>query len=275
MAREARKVWGGSLHTPFRLLPEPLGHLKPFLTAHGKSGADVRKTLPYEKKRSKKPGDFPDAKRYRDPRHVYETAGLLYEGDDGIIRVTELGKATLRWLEKLTPKNVVILGRHAAYALSACQLRTPIGVYPYDPSVVVFPFAFIWRAMLSLDNKISSDELNRAIFKVTNEAELGPAIERVAKARETGDMSAMGEETESGAKKNDRIIPWVSIASFGWTLVQDKRSGGESGFYRIPDSTLSLIREAAAIRHRHREFKTTKEYVEHVARAAALPQDLR
>jgi hypothetical protein len=243
--------------------------------ADGKTPTEVLKTLPYDTSRSKKPGKLPDSKRYRDPRHVYETAGLLYEGDEGMVHVTDFGVATLRWLSKLTAKNLVILGRHAAYALSACQLRTPIGVYPYDASVTVFPFAYIWRAMLALDNKISSDELNRAIFKVTNEKELYEAVENIANARAAGDLSIMGEETVSGEKKNDRIIPWISIASFGWTLIQDKQSGDQAEYYRIPDSTLSLIREAAAIRHNHRDFKTTAAYVEHIARTAALPKDLR
>ena len=67
----------------------------------------------------------------------------------------------------------------------------------------------------------------------------------------------------------------MSIASFGWTLIGDKKSGEETGYYKIPDRTLSLIKEAAAIRHKHREFATKEEYVEHVARAAALPRDLR
>jgi hypothetical protein len=275
MTREPRRVWGGSLHTPFRLLPKPLGHLKPFLNADGKTPEDVLKALPYDSGRSKTAGKMPDAKRYRDPRQIYQAAGLLYEGEDGLIHLTDLGKATLRWIDMLTPKNVVILGRHAAYALSACQLRNPIGVHPYDTSVVVFPFAFIWRAMVALDRKISSDELNRAIFKVTNEAELDQAIRNIADARDKGDLSVMGEETVTGEGKNDRIIPWLSIASFGWTLISDKRTGEESGYYRIPDHTLGLIREAAAIRHNHREFTATKEYVERIARAAALPQDLR
>jgi hypothetical protein len=256
------------------LLPQPSGHLKPFLTANQQTPPDVLKALPYDVSRSTTPGEIPDAKRYRDARQVYESAGLLYEGDDSRIHVTDLGIATLRWLDKLTPKNLVILGRHAAYALSACQLRTPIG-YPYDASLIVFPFAFIWRAMLKLDNKISSDELNRAIFRVTNEAELNQAIERIAEARDKKDISIMGDETLHGGKKNDRIIPWISIASFGWTIIQDKRSGEESGYYTIPENTLSVIREAAAIRHKHREFATTKQYVEHISRVAALPQDLR
>jgi hypothetical protein len=274
MSIEPRKVWGGSLHTPFRLLPEPLGHLRPFLSAEGQTPEDVLKVLPYESNRSKNSSSVPDSKRYRDPRQVYQTAGLVFEGEDGLLHVTDLGRATLRWIDKLTPKNVVILGRHAAYALSACQLLTPIGK-PYDPGVTVFPFAFIWRAMLTLDNKITSHELNRAIFKVTKEIELPQAIDRIAEARAKGDLSIMGDETVSGKKKNDRIIPWISIASFGWTLIQNKGSGAESEYYRIPEHTLGLIREAAAIRHNHREFTTKKQYVEHISRMAALPQDLR
>jgi hypothetical protein len=274
MSREPRKEWGGSLHTTFRLLPEPLGHLKPFLDGDGKTPDDLLKALPYDSSRSKTPGEIPDPKRYRDVRQVYETTGLLYEGDDDLVHVTDFGKATLRWIGRLTPKNVVILGRYAAYALSACQLRAPIG-FPYDPSVTVFPFAFIWRAMLTLDNKISSDELNRALFKVTNETELPQAIDRIAEARAKSDLSIMGDETVSGDKKNDRIIPWISIASFGWTLLQNKGSGEESGYYKIPEHTLSMIREAAAIRHNHRNFATKRQYVEHISRMAALPQDLR
>ena len=181
MPRDSRKVWGGSLHTSFRLLPEPSGHLKPFLTSDQLTPDDVLGKLPYDTNRSKAAGSKPDPKRYRDARHLYEITGLLYESAN-VIHLTDLGFATLRWIDILTPKNVGILGRHAAYALSACQLRSGTGAQPYDASVHVFPFAFIWRAMLALDGKISSHELNRALFKVTEEAELSIAIDRIAAA---------------------------------------------------------------------------------------------
>jgi hypothetical protein len=272
MAIEAKTSWGGSLHTSFRLYPSPNGHLEPMLAADGKTPEAILQTLPYEVARSKNPGSGPDPKRYRDTRQVYETAGLLYE-EDGLVHVTELGFATRRWVGKLTSKNLAVLGRHAAYALSACQLRTPIG-YGYEESMNVFPFAYIWRAMLSLENKISSDELNRALFKVTSEPELDQAIQLISNARQTGDVEILGPESITGDRKDDRIVPWLSIASFGWTLIQGKEKG-QNGYYTITSGLEPLLKEAASIRHTHRVFESKSQYVKHISNSAALPRDLR
>mgnify|MGYP001145840059 CR=1 FL=1 len=221
-------------------------------------------------------------KRYRDPRQLYQSVGFLYEshrdGQQGapVIRVTELGRTVLRWLDLINEKNAPILGRHAAYALSACQLRNPVSrtARRFDQAVEVFPFAFIWRAMLCLENRISSDELNRALFRVRNESELTEAIERIAEARRTGQIEVMGEETITGPAKNDRIIPWMSMASFGWILISDKRSA-DGDWYEIPQRMVPLIESAAQLKHRHRDFSSIAEYVEHISSAAALPRDLR
>lgn len=272
-----REDWGGSLHSTFRLLPTPATHLRPFLQADGKTEAEVLATLPYDRARAgATPGAGPDPKRYRDGRQVYQTAGMLYEDETGVVRVTELGKATLRWLDIITDKNAVILARHAAYALAACQLRNPTGSgQKYATTVEVFPFSFIWRAMLALDCKINSDEINRAIFRVRNEHELTQAIEQIAASRAANDSTLMGDETITGTGKDDRIIPWMALASFGWTLFADKRAGVERGYYHIPARTFPLVHEAARVRHRHREFASVRHYVEHISRAAALPKDLR
>lgn len=188
MPSGGRVEWGASLHQTFRLLPAASPHLRPFLESDGRTPADVLAVLPYEPARSGNPASSgPDPKRYRDGKQVYQSAGLLYEGEDDLVHVTALGKATLRWLDIITPKNFPILGRHAAYALAACQLRNPTGAgQEYAPEIHVFPFAFIWRAMLALDHKISSDELNRAIFRLRNEEELDTAFRRIAEARRSG-----------------------------------------------------------------------------------------
>ncbi len=268
-------TWSGSLHQTFRLLPRDnqSGNLRPFLEADGLTPEELLAKLPYDRARTKDPTKTtPDAKRYRDGRQVYQTVGLLYE-DAGKVRVTDLGVATLRWLDIVTAKNRVLLARHAAYALATCQLRNPSGAgQKYAEAVRVFPFAFIWRAMLALDNRINSDELNRGLFKVCDAAQLEECIAKIRQAREQNDLSILGDETITGDKKNDRIIPWVSLASFGWTLFPDK---GNEAYYQLDDSTLSVVREAARIKHVHKDFASVREYIEHVSRCAALPKDLR
>jgi hypothetical protein len=274
MLVEMRNTWSGSLHQTFRLLPAPSTHLRPFLESDNLTAQEILPKLPYDSARARAPGQIADSKRYRDGRLMYETIGLLYEDDEGVLHVTSLGIATLRWLDLINAKNFVILAKNAAYALSACQLRNPVGMgRQYHESVNVFPFAFIWRAMLALEGRISSDELNRAIFKVTNEDELIAAVAKITEARSKKDITVMGNETISGAKKDDRIIPWTSLASFGWTLFSDKSKGG--GYYEIFPSTKPIVREASRIQHKWREFRSAKTYVEHIANAAALPMDMR
>ena len=271
-------TWSVSLHQTFRLLPidQQSRNLKVFLEGNQLTPDELLSRLPYDSARSGEPTrTTPDPRRYRDGKQVYQTAGLLYE-DGGRVHVTDLGAATLRWLSIINPKNRVLLVRHAAYALAACQLRNPTGSGErYSGSVEVFPFAFIWRAMLALDGRLSSDELNRSIFKVTNEDGLTAAIDAICRARTANDITLLGDEIVSGRAKNDRIIPWMSLASFGWTLFPDKRRGEGSDYYELDAYTLTIVKEAAKMRHRHRVFSSVADYVEYVARCAALPKDIR
>jgi hypothetical protein len=179
-------------------------------------------------------------------------------------------------LDIITPINSDILARHAAYALAACQLRNPTGAGKrFNSSIEVFPFQFIWRAMLALDGTLSSDELNRGIFKVRNEDDLIATIEAIAESRRRENVQLLGEEIVSGRAKNDRIIPWMSLASFGWILFPDKRGGEAGGRYELSARTLPIVKEASRIRRRHKDFETTDEYVEYISRCAALPKDMR
>lgn len=272
-------TWTGSLHQPFRLLGDQSRNLVPFLESDGLTPDEVLARLPYDEARAQARGGgngAPNPKRYRDGRQVYQTVGLLYEDDGGRLRTTELGKATLRWAGLINDKNSIILAKHAAYALSACQLRNPTrsGI-KHDEQMIVFPFQFIWKAMLALDGKISSDELNRAMFKVRNEGDLNAWITRIAEARQTGNLDDLGDEVITGDKKNDRIIPWMSLASFGWTLFPDKKGGGGGAYYRLSERTREIVRDASLIRHKHRQFSSEADYTEYISRSACLPKDLR
>jgi hypothetical protein len=269
-------TWSSGLHLSFRLLANRTSNLQPFLRADGVHKSKLLTMLPYDVARAKGKSieAGPDPRRYRDGKQLYETIGLVFEDGDGNLHVTDLGKATLRWLDLINEKNSIILGRHAAYALAACQLRNPTGWgSQYDQSVEVFPFAFIWRAMLALDGCITSDELNRSVFGVRNTKELSDAISTIKNVRQGGNVNDLGAETVIGNAKEDRIIPWMAMASFGWTLLSDKRAG--EGRYCIMPRARELVRQAASVHHKHRDFSSVEEYVGHISRAAALPKDLR
>jgi hypothetical protein len=277
---DSSRWWSGALHQSFRLLESPSRSLPVFLSSDGKPRDEVLAALPYESARAGGGGSstgVPDAKRYRDPRLVYATAGLLYERDE-TVHVTDLGRAVARWLNILTAKNAPVLGRHAAYALATCQLRNPLSrsgrTYPDD--VEVFPFVFIWKAALALDDRISSDELNRVIFKVSNEDELEEGVAKIAEWRllpeASRDVDLLGTPVITERRANDRIVPWVSLASFGYVLMEDKQG---TDYYRIRPELRRVVAEAAQLRRRHREFDDAGEYVEHISAAACLPKDVR
>jgi hypothetical protein len=268
-------VWSAALHQSFRLLP-PSDHLKAFFAAEdGSHWKDIYDALPFDAERSSSGAGAPDARRFRDPKQVYETAGLLYLEDD-FVWFTDLGRTLKRFLPHLNRQNMVLLARHAALALAACQLRNPTDAgLKYAETMRVFPFRFIWQAMLELDLRISSDELNRAIFRVTDAPSLTEAIERIRQARRGGSLDDLGEETISDKRKDDRIIPWVSLASFGWTLLMDKKEGGLAGYYKVRDDCVRLLEAAIQTPAEHRVFESTGAYVQHVSRAACLPKDLR
>lgn len=272
-------TWSCSFRSSFRLFPDLArspDNLDILLANTGATPDEVLAQLHYDEARAAVPGAMPNPKRYRDLRQLYRTVGLLYEDPNtSRLVITELGKAVARWRPVLNSRNALVLGRHAAQALAACQLRNPTrDGRNYGPDTVVFPFAFIWRAMLALDYRISSDELNRAMLKTRNENDLADAIEAIREARATGDVTLLGDETVTEAAKNDRILVWMSWASFGWTLITDKRTSA-SGDYEIPERNRRVLRDAASITYRHRDFAREADYVRYVSASAGLPEDIR
>lgn len=128
--------------------------------------------------------------------------------------------------------------------------------------------------MLLLDDSISSPELNRAVFRVRNENELLLAVEKIRAYRFSGDLNALGDEVETSSEKNDRILIWMAWASFGWTLIMDKRETASESYIIAPKAR-RLIADAAMIRHKHRNFRTEQDYVQFISECAGLPEDLR
>lgn len=272
----AENTWSVGLHQSVRILGDASPWLAPVLRADGRDEAAVLASLPYDVARSRGTGTgAPDRRRYRDAREVVQSMGLAYEDSSRSVRVTELGRATLRWLPDIRPSNAVALGRYAAYALAACRLRNPMRKrVDYDESVTARPFAYLWRAMLALDGIISSEEINGSLLYALDELGLAEAIERIRRHRQDPDTGALFPDVETGQSKNDRIIPIVAAGSFGFTFIQDKRETGGK-FYRLRPETYRIIESAANAEFPIQDHATVPAYVEHISNMASLPKDLR
>ena len=288
--------WSGSLHKSFRVLPTGSftnDDLLAFLNSEeGDPWQSVHEKLPYARERAASGagaaadgGDddeedeeaptplLPDTKRYRDLRQVLENCGLMWEDGDGRIHFTELGRSLKRFMPIASERNITLFSQHAALALNVCQLRNPTGAgRRYHADMTVFPFRFIWRAMLRLGGRINSDELNRAIFATRNPDMLTEAIERIRSYRVSHNLDDLGAETVSGRSKNDRLIPIVCLASFGWTLINQKDS---QGYYTIRPHCTRILEAAASVPVVHREYPSVEAYVTRISRAACLPKDVR
>lgn len=275
-------VWSCSFHSSFSLVPS--GKLTDravdlMLDADGWTEKELLDVWPYDEARGRR-GGKPDPKRVRDARQLLRTIGLVWTDADGpqnVLRVTDFGKATRRWRPQITRGNARIIARHAALALSVCQLRNPLPeARGYEEDVVVFPFQFIWKAMLQLEGRITSDELNRGIYKTRNAADLDQAIVAIRAARAANDVTILGPEVATQDDKNDRVLVWMCWASFGWSLIQDKRRSTDRKSYTIADPwAWRVLSIASGIGHRHRDFDTERAYVEYISRSAGIPKDLR
>ena len=267
--------WKTSLRQTFRLLPGPSSNLQVLLEADGLAEAAVLQQMQYHAERAGTRGTgtgVPDAKRYRDNRQVFRSVGLLYERK-GVLHVTPLGVATHWWLDKLTEKNIPVLARFAVYSLAAWQLRSPLPeARDYPADMKVFPYAFIWRVMLGAGGKINSMELKCEVMRLANETEIAPAIARILEYRRTGNAAVM--QAAVAIDTDDRLIPWMSLASFGWALIADKKDS-QDNYYCIRPDARRILERAADMRHPHREFPDEVSYLEQIERAAAIPQDLR
>lgn len=260
------KTWSCSLRHSFQLYPKPDRVTEVFLDSDGRTESDIAKALPFSSARSQsdvsKNDGRPDGRRLREPLAIYEQIGLL-ERTNKQVTLTSLGKALSDWRDRLDNQDAWVVASHVASALAACQLRNPtqLGI-KYDVSLKVFPMAFIWRAMLELDNKISSDELNREVFRLTAASEIPDMIARI-RAHRNNPTSQLRGETVTGKSKNDRIIPWMAMASCGWLLIAPKKET-RTGYYKVRHLALEILRLAVRREHVHMDFHDIPSYLERI-----------
>lgn len=266
--------WAASLHQSWRLYEEPSERLRVFLESDGLHRDDVLAALPYEASRSQaKASGGPDPKRYRDPRHVFEIAGLIVEREEHVT-LTPLGHAVRRRISQPTLANLLLVAPYAANVLAAGQLRNPTPAGKgYPPDVQVHPFLTIWRVMLGCESRITSEELNRVVLRIPSDEHVSGAIAQIRNARATlrdyPDASldeVLGQRVIEGKSVSDRLIPWMALASFGWLLIADKQ-GGE---YRIRPEAEQLLVRAASVYPAHRVFGDRLQYYDYLARVSGL-----
>lgn len=277
-------AWSTSFHESFSVVPsgKPTdAQVNLFLASHGRAEREVLAAWPKGRPNALPVGGQPkaaDPKQFRNMSQLLRNVGLAYtdaSGSESVVRVTRLGQEVLGWRnDGLNDTNVRIVARYASRAIAAAQLKNPTReARSYSADTRVFPFQFIWRAMLALDNRINLPELERAIFVVNDEGGLLQAIQKILLFRETGDLEDLGPTNANG--DDEGVAAWMCWASFGWSLIPKRKTGGD-GYYRIPDGwSLQIIREAATIRYRHRTFGTDREYVEHLSACAGVPPDVR
>lgn len=276
--------WSTSFHESFSMVPtgKPTdAQVNLFLASNGRPEREVLAAWPKGRPNALPAGGQAkpaDPKQFRNMSQLLRNVGLAYtdtSGQEAVVRVTRLGQEVLGWRnDGLNDRNVRVIARYASRAIAAAQLKNPTReARAYPDGARVFPFQFIWRAMLALDNRISLPELDRAMFVVSDEASLDEAILRIRNFRETHDIEVLGATNADG--DDEGVAAWMCWASFGWSLIPKRKQGGD-GYYRIPDGwPLRIISEAATIRQRHRTFGTDREYVEHLSACAGLPPDLR
>jgi DNA (cytosine-5)-methyltransferase 1 len=280
--KRKQNVWFLPFKGTLNILPEVSPPLKQFLESDGKAATEMIKLLSgKDAKGSPAIQKTTNAARYHELVRMYRAVGLLYEKKDseGVrrLKVTPLGHFVRRWLDTLNKANRDLFARYVASALAVCQLRNPADNHDYDDSMRVFPFTFIWRAMLALDGRINSAELAGAIFKVRNEDDLDDAVEKIAEARRKNNVSILGKPVKADG---GTIATWMAMASFGWIFMTDRNDSEKSGYWEVREQMVEVLDAALGVTHKHREFESSDghavdKYMKQISRAAALPEDRR
>ena len=179
--------------------------------------------------------------RLRTYRKMYEQLGLLYPKNNKIA-LSRLGFQFKNLKSTIIEKRDELfdnLARSAIDILSRYQLKNPVddphNALPDDFDV--FPFVAIWMAMIGLDGKLHSQEMNRVLLRVKKMAYIPEAIQKIAAARsDLGNYSSasvtdlehhLGAEVVTN-QPTARMAAWFSNA--GWGGLTIERNVDSDGF---------------------------------------------
>ncbi len=233
--------WGTPLRDVLANVALELGGVNPFLRAFlSCEGQPYEK--PYSNIKSLVAGDERSDNRIETMKKLFEEACLIRVVDDAgtnRLHVTPLGRAVARaWdrashtveaeLDALAEAVVPVLAR---YQLVNPSTKNRFGTEKSD----IFPHRAIWQAMRLLDDRLHAEELNRVILRVTTQAGLPAAVDRIREARATPGYSPsdiasadtlLGPRVTTGddAQAVRRMTPIFSMAGYDGLLFQDDGS---------------------------------------------------
>jgi 5-methylcytosine-specific restriction protein B len=215
---------------------------------------DILTDLDASRRPRQLPRDDVTDQRLRTWRSVFETLGFLYvDSRTGTLTATSLGHAVRALFgdirrhvdganDHLARLAVRVLGRH--------RLRNPLVNEPYPEDADIYPYRFIWRAMLQLDGKLHWEEMNRVIMRVLYQRQEQSAIDRIRDVRnlthgpyDDAAIQRLGQPAiPEDAETKRRVTPWFTQAGFGGMLIAGEDDA--NGFRRILPERRELLEEA-------------------------------
>jgi len=190
--------------------------------------------------------------RLRTYRKLYERLGLIYRKSNRI-RLAALG-LSVRELTTLSSTEITSAlsntKKQAIVTLAKYQLRNPAESdhRRLGESCDVLPFLCIWKAMLSLDNKLHTEELNRVMLRVMTMSQVDSAISKIRSVRQILASykeldEAILEEYLGASVCTDQ--PYARMASIfslaGWGGLVIRQQAGSDGFRYLVDDSIEII----------------------------------
>lgn len=191
--------------------------------------------------------------RWRTYRKMYEKFGLIYHADDKI-KLSRLGHQMAALEGNIEAKKEEVLNQlrlSAIDILSRYQLRNPVDHDPLPINCDVLPAIVFWKAMMSLDNKLHPEEVNRVLMHVMQMSDLDNAIEAIQAARASygnyhgteGELDTiLGEPVHSDPEQiSARIAPWFSFLGWGGLIIE--QAVDSNGFRNLSPAAVPMIQE--------------------------------
>lgn len=170
-------VWDINLRANLRLWPEPLANIQSLAGAIGSPWDEIRIAQEYFHAREGRD-------RRRAVRQTYEAMayeGLVYRTSRGTLDATRLGAFVLTFLglqggrKYITETNRSVVSGPMIYGLS-----------------IITEVRVIWSLMRSLDNRLTNEELNRAMARIDTTNEVTSVAAAIRNSRQLQDVRVIG-----------------------------------------------------------------------------------